>query len=195
MIGVDILKTLSLKNIVGIFLVICISGCLKPPATETNIGRYPEILAEWKPNGLVGHFPDAIPESATNVVFSANPGFLQGGSWMQLRAKLSPQETREIYDSAPKISRQYYDGGNTSYHLSGTPDIIKDRLASTFFYTSGSKDDKFPKDYRIFVFDAQPSGYDPDPDRNIYLKWDHGTSRGVAVSLERSEVVYWAESW
>lgn len=183
-----IIKALFMRKIIAMLLMLSIAGCFKS-LIETDINNYSKILAEWKRSGLIDHFPEAIPEDATDVLFSASPAILQGGAWIQVRIRLSAQETRKIYDNAKKISRQHHDGGNSSSYMSGTPGSVENRLASTYFYTSGSKDDSFPPDYRVFIFDARSSKQNSNPD------WNHGTSRGVAISLERNEVVYWAESW
>jgi hypothetical protein len=56
--------------------------------------------------------------------------------------------------------------------------------------TLGESVSKFPDDYRIFVYDAVP--YEQDED---YKSWNHGVSKGVVISLKRSEVIYYAEDW
>jgi hypothetical protein len=47
-----------------------------------------------------------------------------------------------------------------------------------------------------FIFDAVPyKETNSQPWPHTGPDWDHGTSRGVAISTNRNEVVYWAESW
>jgi hypothetical protein len=172
-----------------LFSALVLGGCLKPPAVETDRKKYEAIVSGWDSTGLVQHFPRAIPTNAKSSAFAALPGYLQGGAWIQLRAELPADEVQKIYDEARQISRQHHDGGNATTHTSGSPDEIMKRLPSTYFYTSGSEDETFPSDYRVFIFDARSYGTDSS------FEWNHGTSRGVAVSLKRNEVVYWAESW
>jgi len=46
---------------------------------------------------------------------------------------------------------------------------------------------EFPDDYRIFIYDARSTSDDP--------KWNHGEKKGMVISLERNEVIYYAEKW
>ena len=195
-------------------LLLCLTACGKITPmggnADTDPANYPKTVADWKKWGLAGHFPATVPESATRVIFAAYPGFLQAGAWIQLRVELPPAEVRRIYDDAQKITREYHDGGDSYSHENGLDGQKRGLLPSTSFYTSDSeitpdKRDPFPPDYRVFILDAQP--YKPRIEKNtntIFSElatppdrpdWNHGTSRGLAVSLPRNEVVYWAESW
>ena len=65
---------------------------------------------------------------------------------------------------------------------------FEEGVPTTEFYTG---DDLkgirgFPDDYALYVLDAKDlSGGN----------WDQGSTRGVAVSTQRHEVVYWADYW
>ncbi|MFP4380547.1 MAG: hypothetical protein ACLFUS_08600 [Candidatus Sumerlaeia bacterium] len=151
----------------------------------TDPKKYEKVLEEkWSPgDNLVDHFPRPIPPEARNTKFSYLPGFLQGGTHIQLRIELPKSRIREIYQEASENAKQSHIGGDAfSLVNSGT-----DGLASTHFYTSESHE--FPDDYRIFIYDAKPYKQEGE---HI---WNHGYSKGVAVSKERNEVIYWAESW
>ena len=50
---------------------------------DTKISRYENIRSSWSPE-YVKHFPKSIPNQAQNVKFFYRPGFLQGGSTMEL---------------------------------------------------------------------------------------------------------------
>ena len=90
-----------------------------------------------------------------------------------------------IFERATEQAKQHHDGGDATTLINQR----KDGLFSASFHTSDSNQPAFPADYRVFIFDAKPyktgSAFD----------WNHGTSKGVAVSLQRKEVVYWAENW
>lgn len=162
-----------------------ITGCFGPPDVETRIQRYKSILADWEESGLVQHFPREIPANAKSPIFSAFPGFMQGGAWIQIRLQLPAEQIREICKEAERQAKQFHDGGSSTTLINRQ----EDGLGSTSFHTSGTDEREFPADYRIFIYDAVPykkgSGFD----------WNHATTRGVAVSTKRSEVIYWAESW
>lgn len=150
-----------------------------------SIDRYQQVLADWKQTGLVDHFPSSVPATASDVKFSSFPGFLQGGGHIQLRMELPEAEVRRLYEHATKTAKQHQDGGN-SVTLINERD---DGLSSTSPHTLAEGTYAFPVDYRIFIFHAKPykkgSGHD----------WNHGESKGMVVSLQRNEVLYYAENW
>ncbi len=144
------------------------------------MARYSSVLADWKASGLVNHFPGTVPTTATNVRFSSFPGFLQGGAHIQLRMSLPAAEVKKLYEEATKDAKQHHDGGD-SVTLVNSRD---DGLASTRPHTLASGTDEFPEDYRIFILDAESTS-----------DWNHGKSKGVVVSIQRNEVIYFAENW
>ena len=172
-------------RVIAILSCFLLVGCFGPPNVDTSARRYPALLSEWKPLGLVDHFPDPLPPSASRIRFSSFPGFLQGGAWIQVRMELPEREVKNIFDDAAEHARQHHDGGNSMTLLNERPD----GLCSASFHTSDSNESAFPADYRVFIFDAKP--YRPGSES----AWNHGTSKGIAVSLQRKEVVYWAERW
>ncbi len=156
-------------------------------ALEPNesIDQYQKVLADWKASGLVDHFPSSVPASARNVKFSSFPGFLQGGGHVQLRMELPEAEAKKLFEHATKTAKQHQDGGNSVTLINER----KDGLSSTSPHTLAKDAFEFPDDYRIFIFHAEPykagSGHD----------WNHGESKGMVVSLQRNEVLYYAENW
>lgn len=77
-------------------------------------------------------------------------------------------------------------GGDRHDHLS-----VSNGMPTTYFMTSGSDDDSFPQDYEVMIFDP----IYPESERPEGFYWNHGKSHGVAISTNRNEIVYWAESW
>ena len=178
-----ILGTLALVAVFGFaWMIFSFNKALEP---IESVGKYEEVLATWKTSGLIDHFPSSVPANAHNVKFSSFPGFLQGGGHVQLRMELPAAEVKALYDHATKSAKQYQDGGN-SVTLVNERD---DGLWSTHPHTLTEGSYEFPSDYRIFIFDAEPyeteSGHD----------WNHGKSKGMVISLQRNEVLYYAEDW
>lgn len=58
---------------------------------------------------------------------------------------------------------------------------------------------RLPKDFDIYVFDAEPGIYwNQDllkPSRSMPEKWKNGYSKGVAISKEKTEIIYWVIIW
>jgi hypothetical protein len=106
----------------------------------TDTSRYREIRNQlWPGNDQVKHFPNEIPTDAKNVRIAYSPGFLQGGSYFQVRLKQSPQKIQKLLSQYKSIAKHEYRGGNTNDHTNqpnGVP--------TTFFYTSDSSADSFP---------------------------------------------------
>src|SRR5688572_14509024 len=59
------------------------------PEHETDPDDYEEVLGGWSPD-RVKHFPQRIPEEASDARMMFFPGFLQGGAYLQLRLTLPP---------------------------------------------------------------------------------------------------------
>jgi hypothetical protein len=162
------------------FVIMLVAFWWSLPKRVTNTDKYSKILEDWKPTDLVDHFPHSIPSIATNVKFSAEPGFLQGGGHIQLRMELPPSEVRKLFDDATKNAKQTQDGGNSVTSINERDD----GLHSASPYTLDSDSYEFPTDYRVFIFHARNSG-----------SWNHGDGYGVVISLQRDEVIYYANYW
>jgi hypothetical protein len=144
----------------------------------TDISHYSEIKAKW-PSNLVSHFPAEAPNSA---VFFFQPGFLQGGSSLQLKVEMSESK---IATELSKISNRIlatYHGGNVNTHAN-----LTNGIPTTFFFTSETDNSLFPNDYTIMVVATN--------NRGGGLSWNHGSTAGIAISTQRQVVVYWAEDW
>ena len=153
------------------------------PTETTDVSRYPALLAQWQPTGLVSHFPATIPATARHVRFSAFPGFGQGSSWIQLRLTLPPGEVAAIASSARGAAGQVYSGGGGEFdQLNADP---KHNWPTTTFHTADNpKQWEFPKTYTFFVIKAVDRGMG---------SWDPHDDYGIAISDSTNEVVYWAD--
>lgn len=159
-------------------------GCsLGQPVVETSPKKYAALMTDWTPTGLVSHFPNPLPSTASKLKLSAFPGYMQSGAWFQIRLTLPVDDVSQVYDDAVKTAKDFYDGGD----FYKSTNSKKGGLPGTTFHTSDNdKPSDFPEDYRVFVFAAQSSGGDG---------WNHGKSHGVVISKQRNEVIYFAENW
>jgi hypothetical protein len=173
-----------MKTLVFALLSFALIGCSVEPRIETSPQKYSTLITQWTPTGLVAHFPNPLPATASNIKLSAFPGFLQGGAWFQVRLTLPAAEVSKVYGDASKIAKDFYDGGTQFTSVTSKTN----GLPGTYFHTSDNeKHVEFPADYRIFVFVAQDAGGNPP--------WQSGTSYGVVISKQRNEVIYYAENW
>ena len=161
-----------------LIITIFIWECL--PIERTWIYRYKGTLDDWQSKGLAEHFPESIPDNAVKSSFSSSKGYLQGGAHLQIKFQLPSEEIRKIYNEAVKKAEQHHDGGNKCTLINSR----KDGLASTMPYILNPKVHDFPIDYRVFVYNAETKSH-----------CNHGNSTGIVISLERNEVIYYAELW
>ncbi len=170
---------------VGLGFIWIVYSSNKSLETIDSIDQYQGVLIDWKASGLVDHFPRSVPSRASNVKFSSFPGYLQGGGHVQLRMELPEAEVKRLYADATELAMQHQDGGNSVTLINE----CSEGLSSTSPHTLGTGIYEFPDDYRIFIFQAKPykkgSGHD----------WNHGVSKGMVLSLQRNEVLYYAERW
>jgi hypothetical protein len=158
--------------------------------TVTDVAQYSKILNDpWKDSPLVQHFPKTIPAEAKNVKIHYVPGFLQGGSILQLQMTLPPAKIAEIQAQLRKVAqRKYIPGAKDN---SPTQETSTDgQMSITFeykYYLGKSDVQNFPENYEILVLSDTRGA----PTYN----WNHSQMHGVAIDPTTSEIVYWAESW
>lgn len=156
----------------GLGLVTC--GPLGPEVA-TRASDYQTLLRGWEPADLTDHFPRTIPADATHVSLAAFPGFLQGKAFFQLRMTLPPSEIEAI--RARAMARA----------IRSCPSQCTDAIQDPAFWSvptliAGSpSDERFPSDFVVYAFETNRD-------------WNHPTGKGVAISVARGEVVYWAEA-
>lgn len=174
----------SLGVVGGSFLLRKAFSSSNFPEIVTDTSRYAAIR-----NELIGysypikHFPATLPNNSKDVKIAYSPGFLQGGSFFQVRLKESPDKVKQLLSQYKSVAKYRYLGGDTNDHVNqpnGVP--------TTFFYTSETSTDSFPPSYEILVLDAQDQG-------KPGFKWNHGYSYGVAIDSSTSDIVYWSEQW
>ncbi len=162
-------------------------------ATEvvTDIERYPEIVAS-SDDPSMAHFPRQIPSHAKNVKFYFAPGFLQGGTILQLRMQLSSDEISALVaEFQPQVKRQYVPRGDNN---SPKEEISPNGVNISFDYRFHTGDHgsevltpDFPSEYAIYVLEDTRGAPEYD--------WNHSLHYGVAINEVTSDVVYWLEDW
>ncbi len=170
-----------------VIFILTIGGCccdFDGPDETNDVREYVKTLKDWSASGLVAHFPPSVPPEAKRVRFSAYPGFLQGGAYIQLRMQLPPEAIKRIEARLKQETTHAYAGGDIFDHYN---EDQKNNLPTTCFHTADDAASavRFPDHYILYVLSAKDGGG----------SWNHGETCGAAVSSTANEVVYWAESW
>ncbi len=142
----------------------------------TDVSQYSEIRNEWYQQWLIEHFPEQIPENATDVHLMYSPPFFQKGALLQLWLKLPKDEIKKLQaeyseivlekgDERKYLSRSY--PALSMYHKSDKPGEV--------ILSAG---------YEVIVL-----GTESRDDGN------HGHTYGVAINSLTSEILYWTETW
>ncbi len=157
----------------------------------TDIERYPEFIgAPGEP--FTAHFPRTIPDNAKNVKLYFAPGFAQGGTILQLRMQLPPDEIAALVDQFQTQAKRRYvpDGENNSPKAETSPDGVNVAFDYRFHTGDHGPDEipsDFPDDYAIYVLEDTRGVPEYD--------WNHPEHYGIAINEETSDVVYWMEDW
>lgn len=180
---------LSIAAIIAliVWVIIDLNSSLE---TVADVAQYSTILNNpWKDSPLVQHFPKTIPAEAKNVKIHYVPGFLQGGSMLQLQMNLPSAKVAEIQAQLRKVAqRKYISGAKDNSPVQETS--ADGQMSITFeykYYLGKSGEQNFPENYEILVLSDTRGA----PTYN----WNHSQMHGVAIDPTTSEIVYWAESW
>jgi hypothetical protein len=151
--------------------------------SKYRVADYLHVREQIGDSELIRHFPPTVPDNATNVKFAYFGGFMQSGAYIQLRLQLPQDEIAKLSKEYHSKAKYMFIGGNKSDHANKP-----DGVPTTNFYTGDTEDGSFPENYETLVLNAKPEGTSD-------FKWNHGQSYGVVISLENSEIIYWAEDW
>lgn len=202
-----------LKNYIFTFLtIICISCNYKKPSVEsadTSQGEFSKF------DSLVKlHFPSKMTEvqevflmPSLSEEFEIPDGILHNGIFLRRIYSLSHSEletiqldTKDAMFSAKHahccfICDSYE---NTSYR---TKCLNGEFPVSTFFQERANLgiDDPFlASDFDIYIIDAKQGEFVPNELmilENCEDNWDHGFTRGIALSQPRMIALYWVQIW
>lgn len=146
--------------------------------TVTDLNSYHRVLKlkDYENNELIKHFPSKIPSNAKDAIFNYQPGFLQGGEEYRLKfttdVNTIESYTKELSQRAKWIGKS----SNREAEINGVEMVSFD----SFGYN------KLPLDFTIYLIISEP--YKP-------FDWNHGELSLVAVSKQRSEIIFFAEDW
>ena len=147
-----------------------------PVMDVRNPGKYADVLANrWPFPELTAHFPESIPGNAADTRFFYRPSWVNRTTYIQLRCKLPHETVGKFAEQWKGESLFTFAGGDLNEHANKQPGVL-----TTSFFTG---DWRFPDDYSLYVLkqvDISRTG--------TRFK---GAS-GVAVSVTRDDVVYWA---
>jgi hypothetical protein len=154
----------------------------------TDPAQYGKVLAKFENSLTVKHFPSKIPSDAKNVRLYYLPGFLQGGTFLELRMQLSPERIKIIEaEFLKKAKRKYIPGSKSnSPTVENSPTGMKIEY-NYKSYTGGLNGKDFPSNYKLLVLEDTRGAPKYD--------WNHSDVYGVAIDLATTEIVYWLEDW
>ena len=180
-IAVAVVVSIPLLYLVRLFLILIgqaiFSGVI--PDEISDPGRYASIRAQSGPDSLIAHFPKSIPVDANDVVFSAFPGFLQGGGWVTLRFTIDPAAAAPLVADARRHA--VYESRVASI---GENPAIKPMHQSLL---EGMDRDQ-PGDHDVII-----TYVPPQQDKSGW--WNHGERAGLTYDPVTAEMSYWAEWW
>ncbi|NHZ41699.1 hypothetical protein [Massilia aquatica] len=174
--GIQLRRTIKILGFVGVVLVGAFfivawkfNSSLEP---SSNIDDYQNAL-ESLPVGLVEHFPIAVSAGAKTRFFYL-PGFLQGGTTIQLSIGTSSIRIRELRAQYEAKAVEHW---RACAKTRNSADLMP-RLQRP------DADGIAECDYNVYVLQTTP----PE-------EWNHGHESGIAFSEKRHEVLYWAKVW
>lgn len=163
---------------VAMFFVLVFVSLDAATTTITDVGSYQRVLRHtgYPDNALIRHFPEEIPKNAKDPAFRYHPAVLQGGEDFELR-----------FDTDPASLRQYAGEFSTKAKWIGKssdPDAEQNGIVDGEFeiFPAGS----LPENFTVYVFDSEP--YRPND-------WNHGKLSLAAVSGQKNQVLFYAQSW
>ena len=183
--------TLVLATIILFFLLInaFVWWHLRP---ITSVSKYQHVKkGRWHNPKLVEHFPDTIPSSARHIEFYYRPGFLQGGSTIELRIQMPENLVEDIYTTYRPRAKSVFGGAERLDRSASNPNMLRKWTFYTFQEDQFETTDEMsllPPDFEILLLSSRP--YKTSP-----VDWNHGDCSGISVSRKRREVIYWAEAW
>ena len=180
-----ILKTLLriMGGIAAIYLV-CVGILVWQLRTITDVSQYGSLLTRWE-QVSVNHFPASVPDQATNVRVSYFPGFLQGGAHLQLRAEFPLNQLEAEHSRLSHSAIAKFVAGEV-FPLVPNVNYIKGMPPPAFYAADKDTSLIYPDDYIVFILSAEHGDSVP---------WNHGRTKGIAISPTRMELVYWVERW
>lgn len=146
-----------------------------------NPNQYQKIMRLYDRNHeSLAFFPKEIPQNVKNVRFYEIPQFLQGGSKILLMYQTSDAEIQRYEKQFSEKAKCIYQGEK---QISGDPnaDVWKFCVCEDEIGVHG-----LSNDFKCYILDSKSTKpYD----------WNHGYTYGVAISEEKSQILFYREVW
>lgn len=153
------------------------------PGEVTDPARYEEIIAEFDDHPALQHFPASVPANSSFVRLHFHPALFQGGSVLQLKVSLPPDEVQSLYSVFARQALYVIPSNTMNDPLFEDPEIPRHRDL-----TADTESTSLREGFELLVLGAEDLGSKDAP-------WNHGVTYGVAVDRASSQVVYWYEDW
>ncbi|SHO45540.1 hypothetical protein [Anaerocolumna xylanovorans] len=159
-------------------LLIFFISVLSVPSDTDDYKEYKRILKTtgYTDNPLLANFPVSIPDNARDTAFYYTPRFLQGGEVWSLSYKT---------DIAEVISREEAFRAKAVW-IGATSDYEAAEYGVTDSDFSYAGYDVLPEDFTVYLFYSKP--YKEN-------NWNHGSISMAAVSIEKRQLIFYAEDW
>lgn len=179
-------------RVLGVVVVVAVAGIVwlsnsfnEALETKVNPDLYSDIVATRTASSPKYSFlPKFIDPKAEAIGFYYVPGFLQGGDVVCLRLRLPEEKVAIIINELEASGRK---------EVEGFGDVPTPQSYPRFNITPSQRDNlfdgdgKLPSDFRIFLFESDLE--------DIQKNWNHNFLAFTAVSLDKREVVYYANEW
>ncbi|BCZ46516.1 hypothetical protein psyc5s11_25830 [Clostridium gelidum] len=162
----------------AMFCMFIYMAIIESTTVTTDIGKYERVLklTGYPNNQLIKYFPDKIPVSTKNVVFSYCPAFLQGGENFNLKFETDSDSINNYSDEFSKKAKWIGKWSDNKTENNGI-------MIGTFGMIDYGV---LPEDFTMYLFDSKP--YHPND-------WNHGFLSVFAVSKQRNEIIFHSEQW
>jgi len=203
---IDLLDLIKMNKFLKLIVVVALSNC----TGSTSHGQT-EAFSRFDAN-FVSHFPD--PDNTLSLVkyveFFPTRNWPNRGAYIRYTYKIDKGDFDVLTNSVELSSLQStkqsnsdcvpcVEAKNSAYQ--STCSVFKYPIPTfqeerRFFNIEGNY---LPDDFTIYVIDAEPGIFLPE--KNLIKtpcedeKWNHGYSRGIAVSKERGIAIFWLEIW
>lgn len=149
-----------------------------PLSTVTDLSSYHRVLKlnDYENSELIKHFPSKIPTDAKNAMFNYQPGFLQGGEGYKLKFSTDSNSIENYIKEFSQGAKWIGKSNHREAEING----VEMASFDSFGYN------KLPIDFTIYLIISEP--YKP-------FDWNHGKLSLVAVSKQRSEIIFFAKHW
>jgi hypothetical protein len=188
-----LLKAIAKLFVIIVTIVVLMQGyILWSIIPTTSVSSYNSVMSgKWTRADLVRHFPKSIPANAKGTQFFYRPGYLQGGSSIELRIAMPPKFIKAEIDKFEKSPKLVIHGAIGAKMVKAKIGELQKGMFYTYTREEISTNDLgilLPQDFDNYLLRSKP--YKTKP-----ISWNHGESAGVSISSKRNEIIYWAEDW